>query len=140
MRWLWLPMLGLVAFVTISAVVTGNYWLAAVYAVVGAGLSYWLSPFQGGRSVTHADVVSMPEADRPVVVYWRPGCTYCARLRAALGSRGRSARWINIWQDPDAAAYVRSVNDGNETVPTVVIDGVAHPDPDPGLVRERLAA
>lgn len=28
---------------------------------------------------------------------------------------------INIWEDPSAAAYVRSLADGNETVPTVVI-------------------
>jgi glutaredoxin len=27
----------------------------------------------------------------------------------------------NIWDDPDAAAFVRSVADGNETVPTVVV-------------------
>jgi len=140
MRWLWLPLLGLVAFSTVSAVVAGSYWVAVLYAVVGGGLCYWLSPFQGGRSVTHADVAAMPEVDVPVVVYWRPGCPYCARLRTALGGRASRAQWVNIWQDPDAAAYVRSVNDGNETVPTVVIDGVAHTNPDPGLVRERLAA
>jgi len=27
----------------------------------------------------------------------------------------------NIWDEPKAAAFVRSVADGNETVPTVVI-------------------
>ena len=31
-----------------------------------------------------------------------------------------------------------SVNDGNETVPTVVIDGEAHTNPDPEVVRQRL--
>ena len=30
----------------------------------------------------------------------------------------------NIWEDPEAAAVVRSHARGNETVPTVVIDGV----------------
>lgn len=30
---------------------------------------------------------------------------------------------INIWDDPDAAATVRSIANGNETVPTVVVGG-----------------
>ncbi|MER7209439.1 hypothetical protein ABT340_20445 [Streptosporangium sp. NPDC000239] len=30
---------------------------------------------------------------------------------------------VNIWKDPDAAAFVRSVADGNETVPTVTVAG-----------------
>ena len=47
---------------------------------------------------------------------------------------------MNIWQDAEARAFVRSVNDGNETVPTVVIDGRAHTNPDPALVRQRLEA
>ncbi|QQB65096.1 NrdH-redoxin [Kytococcus sedentarius] len=65
---------------------------------------------------------------------------YCARLRRGLGRVGRRARWVNIWQDAEARAFVRSVNDGNETVPTVVIDGRAHTNPDPALVRQRLEA
>lgn len=28
--------------------------------------------------------------------------------------------WVNIWQDPDAAAAVRRCRDGNETVPTAI--------------------
>lgn len=80
----------------------------------------------------------MPEPERGVVIYWRPGCQYCMRLKATLGDLRDQALWVNIWQDDDAAAFVRSVNDGNETVPTVVIDGEAHTNPDPELVRERL--
>lgn len=45
---------------------------------------------------------------------------------------------INIWRDPDAAAFVRSVADGNETVPTVVIDGHAYINPPPGQVVAAL--
>ena len=80
----------------------------------------------------------MSEEDRPVVIYWRPGCGYCMRLKGSLGDLGEKALWVNIWQDDDAAAFVRSVNDGNETVPTVVIDGTAHTNPSAGTVRERL--
>ena len=43
-------------------------------------------------------------------------------------------------QDAEAAAYVREVNGGNETVPTVVIDGVPHTNPRPAMVLERLQA
>lgn len=89
-------------------------------------------------SVSAAEAASAAEAGR-VVVYWRPGCPFCKRLQLVLGRRGRNAVWVDIHQDPDAAAFVRSVNDGNETVPTVVIDGVAHTNPSPLLVRRRLA-
>lgn len=75
-----------------------------------------------------------------VVVYHRRGCPFCARMRLALGRRGRRAVWVDIWAEPHAAAYVRSVNDGNETVPTVVIDGEAHTNPPPSVVRRALAS
>jgi len=61
----------------------------------------------------------------PVVVYWRPGCPYCARLRWGLRRRRVESTWINVWNDPSASAFVRSLNAGNETVPTVVVGEVA---------------
>lgn len=82
----------------------------------------------------------MADSEREVVIYWRPGCGYCLRLKSSLGDLREKALWVNIWQDDEAAAFVRSVNDGNETVPTVVIDGQPHTNPDPGTVRERLEA
>jgi len=74
-----------------------------------------------------------------VVIYHRPGCTFCIRMKAALGKDGARATWVDIWDDEDAAAYVRSVNDGNETVPTVVVGGKAHTNPAPSFVRDQLA-
>ena len=59
-----------------------------------------------------------------VVVYWRPGCPYCALLRGGLRRSGLPFREVNIWNDPEAAAFVRSVANGNETVPTVSIGSV----------------
>lgn len=56
-----------------------------------------------------------------VLVYWRPGCWYCTDLRSQLELAGILYTPIDIWQDPGAAARVRSIADGNETVPTVVI-------------------
>ncbi|MEU6645160.1 glutaredoxin domain-containing protein [Saccharomonospora sp. NPDC046836] len=53
--------------------------------------------------------------------YWRPGCPFCSMLRSSLDRSGLPVRGVNIWEDPDAAARVRSVADGNETVPTVFV-------------------
>ncbi|MFJ9690989.1 glutaredoxin domain-containing protein [Kitasatospora sp. NPDC101183] len=76
-----------------------------------------------------------------VVLYWRPLCTYCMKLRLGLLFTGlrHSRRFtrVNIWKDSEAAAFVRSVADGNETVPTVTVAGRAMVNPSLG---ELLAA
>ncbi len=77
-------------------------------------------------------------AAHDVVIYWRPGCPFCMALKATVRDRAGRATWRNIWEDPEAAAYVRSVNDGDETVPTVVIDGIPHTNPSPLKVRKAL--
>lgn len=58
-----------------------------------------------------------------VTVYVRPGCPYCFMLRRSLRLRGVAFTEVNIWEDPSAAAAVRAVADGNETVPTVHVAG-----------------
>lgn len=72
-----------------------------------------------------------------VVVYWRRGCPFCKRLQLVLGRRVRDVAWVDVWADDEASAYVRSVNGGDEVVPTVVIAGVPHTNPAP---RKVLAA
>jgi hypothetical protein len=52
-----------------------------------------------------------------------------------LRRSGLAFREINIWDDPDAAAFVRSVADGNETVPTVVVGDVHMVNPSARRVR-----
>ncbi len=139
MRRLWIVLLALVVLVVATSVSQRDYLFAAAYAVGGLLLTWWVAPWRGGRTTTHQEVLAMPDPQRQVVIYWRPGCGFCQRLKGALGREGAKATWVNIWQDDDAAAYVRSVNDGNETVPTVVIDGTPHTNPRPALVKERLA-
>jgi glutaredoxin len=56
-----------------------------------------------------------------LTVYWRPGCPYSMRLKARLRLARIPFHAVNIWDDPDAAAVVRSVNDGDELAPTVRI-------------------
>jgi mycoredoxin len=57
--------------------------------------------------------------------YWRPGCGFCSALRRPLLASGLPVKEINIWEDPDAAARVREVANGNEVVPTVIIGSTA---------------
>ncbi|MPZ83180.1 MAG: glutaredoxin [Actinophytocola sp.] len=69
-------------------------------------------------------------ADRSAVtVYWRPGCPYCSRLLGDLDRVGLPITKINIWEDAGAAAKVRAVAGGNETVPTVVVGDAAMVNP-----------
>lgn len=65
-------------------------------------------------------MTTVPESSPTTAeIYWRPGCPYCSALRRDLERRAVPAVWRNIWADEEARAFVRSVNNGNETVPTV---------------------
>lgn len=139
-RRLWIVLLVLVALVVGTSLWQRDWFFAVGYAVVGLALVWWTAPWRGGRTTTHQEVLAMPESERQVVIYWRPGCGFCQRLKGHLGKDGERAVWVNIWQDEEAAAFVRSVNDGNETVPTVVIDGQAHTNPDAQMVLDRVLA
>ena len=66
---------------------------------------------------------SPPPSQLPIVLYTRPGCRYCFLLRHRLRLRQLTFTEINIWSEPTAAAAVRAVADGNETVPTVHVAG-----------------
>jgi glutaredoxin-like protein len=72
-----------------------------------------------------------------ITVYWRPGCPFCGSLFRQLEREGIEHDRVNIWDDPDAAATVRSFARGNETVPTVVIGEIGLVNPS---VREIQAA
>ena len=74
-----------------------------------------------------------------VIVYTRPGCPFCTSLRAGLRREGLEFRELDIWQDPESAAVVRSIADGNETVPTVVIGSWSAVNPSAGQVLEAVA-
>jgi glutaredoxin len=74
----------------------------------------------------------MDSTAQEITVFWRPGCPYCWRLRTRLKRAGVNVNEVNIWENADAAAFVRSVAGGNETVPTVRIgtDSFVNPSPD----------
>jgi mycoredoxin len=79
---------------------------------------------------------AVPAADA-LDVYWRPGCYFCRKLLRALDGAGARVRLHNIWEDEDARAFVRAHNNGDETVPTVVLGGRVSTNPSP---REFLAS
>jgi mycoredoxin len=78
----------------------------------------------------------MPDTD--IVMYARPGCPFCTMLRADLTAAGLSYRERDIWQDPAAAAAVREVANGNETVPTINIGDVWLVNPSVDEIRQAL--
>ncbi len=80
------------------------------------------------------------ETSSPVVFYWRPGCGFCMMLQRNLDSNGIDYEARNIWTDDEAAAFVRSVAGGNETVPTVVVGETAMVNPSIGQVIAVLPA
>jgi glutaredoxin len=72
--------------------------------------------------------------------YWRPGCGFCSALRRPLMASGLPVKEINIWEEPDAAARVREVANGNEVVPTVIIGGTALVNPSFAQVEAAVRA
>lgn len=69
---------------------------------------------------THTEAIARRGEDH-AIVYWRPGCPYCADLLGGIDLDDERISLVNIWEDEDAAAFVRTLQDGNETVPTVVV-------------------
>ena len=66
-------------------------------------------------------------------------CGYCQRLKSQLNRAGIGYREVNIEIEPDAAAEVERVNEGNRTVPTIVFpDGTAATNPSLAEVTKRL--
>ncbi|WP_433826289.1 glutaredoxin domain-containing protein [Actinoplanes sp. CA-015351] len=107
---------------------------AAFLLLLFLGLALAVSPGVFPRPERAADAV----LDGRPVVYWRPGCPFCLRLRARLGPDAGRLHWVDIWQDPEGAAAVRAITGGDETVPTVVIAGEGFVNPDPSWLKDRV--
>ncbi|MFI7596677.1 glutaredoxin domain-containing protein [Actinoplanes sp. NPDC049681] len=106
--------------------------------VVLAVLAVAVSPLAFPRSIPAAEAQRRSAGDGKPIIYWRPGCPFCLRLRATVGLRARRAHWVDIWRDPEGAAAVRAVAGGNETVPTVILAGEPLVNPDPRRIRAAL--
>ena len=74
-------------------------------------------------------------------MYSTPWCGYCQRLKGQLGREGIEFTEVDIEQVPEAVEIVESVNNGNQTVPTIVYaDGTAMTNPSLLQIKEKLAA
>ena len=74
-------------------------------------------------------------------MYSTPWCGYCQRLKKDLNAAGVMFAEVDIEQVPEAADIVMKVNNGNQTVPTLVFDdGTAMTNPSVAKVLEKLGA
>ncbi|WP_088286714.1 mycoredoxin [Kineosporia sp. A_224] len=83
------------------------------------------------------------EAPAPgtITMYSTTWCGYCQRLKKQLEREGIGYTEVNIEHVPDAAEFVMQVNNGNQTVPTVLFpDGTASTNPSLAEVKARLSA
>ena len=76
-----------------------------------------------------------------LTMYSTPWCGYCHRLKSQLDREGIAYDVVDIERDEIAAEFVRSVNGGNQTVPTMKFDdGTSMTNPSIKQVKEHLAA
>jgi glutaredoxin-like protein len=77
-----------------------------------------------------------------ITFYWRPGCGFCVGLERRLDRLGIPLDKRNIWEEAGAAEAVRSIANGNETVPTVVVGDarMVNPSADAVLAAVRAEA
>ncbi|WP_080796014.1 mycoredoxin [Corynebacterium pacaense] len=72
-----------------------------------------------------------------LTIYATTWCPYCATLLRGL--EGTDFDLIDVDRDPDAAEWVKSVNNGNRVVPTVRYpDGTHATNPPAGEVLRKL--
>lgn len=74
-----------------------------------------------------------------MTMYSTVWCGYCQRLKKQLAEHYVEYAEIDIEQNPDAAQIVEQVNEGNQTVPTLVFsDGYAMTNPSLQAVLSKL--
>lgn len=77
--------------------------------------------------------------DALVTVYSTAWCGYCQRLKKQLIEYGVNFNEVDIEQHPEAVQIVEEVNEGNQTVPTLVFaDGYAMTNPSLQAVLSKL--
>lgn len=78
----------------------------------------------------------MPDA---IIVYGHPTCPNLGPVKGLLTQSKVKFEYIDIHQDGVAAARVRAINNGNESVPTLVFaDGSTLTEPTVGELQSKL--
>lgn len=74
-----------------------------------------------------------------VTIYATDWCPFCRKLRERLDRTETPYGLVDVEADPEAAAWVESVNGGNRVVPTVrYSDGTHATNPEASAVRAKL--
>jgi len=74
-----------------------------------------------------------------VTMFTTGWCGYCKRLKTQMDRAGVSYTEVNIEETPGTAELVAEVNNGNQTVPTLVFpDGSTATNPSLAEVQSRL--
>jgi mycoredoxin len=126
----------------LSMVLSGTLWVAAATSVLAivAARRIWrrsVAALTNDQSVVATDY-AVDGRIEAIEVFWRPGCPSVEGLGRTLDEAGVPTNLRNISENPDDAAIVRSIADGNETVPTVIIGPVALVNPSTRLVMATL--
>ena len=103
----------------------------------------WMKePFGRGKpSGKPAAPVVVESGMADFTMYSTGWCGFCRRLKMQLAEAGITYTEIDIESDPEAAAFVESVNNGNQVVPTLrFADGSAATNPSLAEVQAKLAA
>lgn len=133
----WLPSLGLLAFIA-------TFMLLAVH-VGEVGSLFWafvllpacwvLSPWFFPRPRTRAQALAQPDR---VAIYFKPADAFSIWLRISLRNWVRRAVWVDILRDPEADAFVRSINRDLDIVPTVIAGEETKRNPEAMWVLRRI--
>ena len=84
---------------------------------------------------------SQSGATPDVIMYTTTWCGYCKRLKRMMQDDGINFAEVDIETTPGTAEIVERVNNGNQTVPTLVfVDGSAMTNPSLARVKEKLAS
>ena len=84
---------------------------------------------------------SQSGATPDVTMYTTTWCGYCKRLKRMMQDDGINFAEVDIETTPGTAEIVERVNNGNQTVPTLVFtDGSAMTNPSLAKVKEKLAS
>ena len=79
----------------------------------------------------------MPE--QQIIFYGTSWCYASRRARAILDENNIPYQWIDIDQDPDAAALVQEINHGYRSVPTIIFpDGTHLTEPSDAVLEKKL--
>ncbi len=134
-RW-WPPVI--VALGAVAVLIASNGLVGIVIAVLLGGYALMVSPAIYPKSADLQVALERATAGQAPLVFWKPGCRYCIRLRLAVGRTGRRMSWIDSSVDKQAQAIVRSKNGGDHTTPTVMFNDQTRTNPDVAWVRTLL--